>query len=181
MEIPHPHWFRAVAPIGESYATPEERMRLAVDLARQNVTRDLNGPFGAAVFEADSGRLVAVGVNSVERFKSSPLHAEVMAILAAHAAVRSDSLRTPRHELYSSAEPCAMCLGAILWSGISRTVFAATREDVEQIGFEEGPVFPATFAYLAARGTVVEPGPLRHEGAAVLQLYLDRGGEIYSA
>src|SRR3546814_19963070 len=53
---------------------------------------------------------------------------------------RSDGM--PRHELFSSCEPCAMCLGATLWSGVTRLVFAATRDDATRLNFDEGPVFP---------------------------------------
>lgn len=82
--------------------------------------------------------------------------------------------------LYSSCEPCAMCLGAILWSGVPRVVYAARREDAEAIGFDEGPVFPASVAYLRDRGIVLEPGPLREEAAAVLRVYVERGGLVYN-
>lgn len=83
-------------------------------------------------------------------------------------------------QLYTSCEPCAMCLGAILWSGVRRVVFAARRDDAERLGFDEGPVFPETFAYLRRRGILVEGGPLRREAVAVLERYLALGGPIYN-
>jgi tRNA(Arg) A34 adenosine deaminase TadA len=86
----------------------------------------------------------------------------------------------PTHELFSSCEPCAMCLGATLWSGVTRLVFAATREDATRLNFDEGPVFPESYRYLADRGITVERGRLREEATAVFDLYLERGGPIYN-
>jgi tRNA(Arg) A34 adenosine deaminase TadA len=86
----------------------------------------------------------------------------------------------PRHELFSSCEPCAMCLGATLWSGVTRLVFAATREDATRLSFDEGPVFPASYEYLERRGVAIEKGRQRAEANAVFDLYLERGGPIYN-
>ena len=69
--------------------------------------------------------------------------------------VGSSTLRTPGgsgHELVTSCEPCAMCLGATLWSGVSRLVIGAERADAMSVGFEEGPVFAESYAYIAKRG-----------------------------
>ena len=71
--------------LGAVYRSDEERMRLAIELARQNVLRGTGGPFGAGVFEAQGGRLVAAGVNSVTRLGNSMLHAETLAIMLAQA------------------------------------------------------------------------------------------------
>jgi tRNA(Arg) A34 adenosine deaminase TadA len=84
------------------------------------------------VFEARTGRLVGVGTNGVLRLNNSSAHAEIVALMMAQSKLRSFTLQAdgmPAHELFSSCEPCAMCLGATLWSGVIRLVFAATRED----------------------------------------------------
>jgi tRNA(Arg) A34 adenosine deaminase TadA len=73
-----------------------------------------------------------------------------------------------------------MCLGATLWSGVSRLVFSALRDDAMRLGFDEGPVFAASYEYLETRGIAIERGRLRSEGAAVLDLYVQRGGAIYN-
>jgi len=73
-----------------------------------------------------------------------------------------------------------MCLGATLWSGVTRVVFSATREDATGSGFDEGPVFADSYRYLEHRGITIERGRLRKEGAAVLELYVERGGPIYN-
>ena len=183
VEVDIPDWAAALEGRGEVFASEEDRMRLAIELSRQNVERRAGGPFGAAVFEAGSGRLVAVGVNSVVRLNNSVLHAEVVAFMRAQSSLRSFTLAAPgmpAHELFSSCEPCAMCLGAILWSGVRRVLFAARRDDAERVDFDEGPVFPESFAYLRRRGVRVESGPLREEARAVLQRYRELGGEVYN-
>jgi tRNA(Arg) A34 adenosine deaminase TadA len=166
------------------YSTDDDRMGLAIELSRQNVLRGTGGPFGAAVFESDSGALVAVGVNSVVRLRNSTLHAEILALMLAEHRVGSYSLLTaelPTHELVTSCDPCAMCLGAVHWSGVRRMVTGATREDAIALSFDEGPVFPESFAYLEARGVGVVRGVRRKEAAAVLELYKRQGGPIYNA
>ena len=159
-------------------------MRLAIAVARWNVLEGTGGPFGAAVFERDSGRLVAVGMNLVVPLGNSSLHAEMVAFMMAQARLGSFTLAgdgMPVHELATSCEPCAMCLGATLWSGVRRVVCGATRDDALRLRFDEGPVFEASYAYLAERGIAVERGRLRAEAAAVLALYRERAGVIYNA
>jgi len=117
---------------------------------RQNVLRRTGGPFGAAVFESGSGALVAAGVNSVTRLQNSMLHAEILAIMLAESRVGSYTLLgpgLPHHELVTTCDPCAMCLGAVLWSGVRRLVTGADRADASALDFDEGPVFPESYAY----------------------------------
>jgi tRNA(Arg) A34 adenosine deaminase TadA len=73
-----------------------------------------------------------------------------------------------------------MCLGATLWSGVQRLVYAASREDATALDFDEGPVFPESYAYLERRGIRIDREIGRAEAAAVLRLYRDRGGLIYN-
>ena len=179
-----PDWVRETVDWGARYASDDRKMSLAIELARQNAVRGTGGPFGAAVFEIPSGALVAVGVNSVVRLQNSTLHAEMLALMLAEHRVGSYTLMGPElppHELVTSCDPYAMCLGAVLWSGVRRLVTGASREDALAVSFEEGPVFPESYAYLEARGVAVVRGVLRGEAAAVLQLYQRQGGQIYNA
>ncbi|HEX6558246.1 MAG TPA: nucleoside deaminase, partial [Longimicrobiales bacterium] len=155
IRIELPDWISDVVDFTKPYATREDRMRLAIELARHNVVRDRGGPFGAAVFESASGRLVGVGVNRVVPLNNSMLHAEVIAFMEAEARVHSYTLAgdgMPAHEIVTTCEPCAMCLGAALWSGVRRIVCGATRQDAARLRFDEGPVFPQSHEYLEARG-----------------------------
>ncbi len=178
-----PEWTRDVVDWGTRRVTDDGKMALAIELSRQNVLRGAGGPFGAAVFEIGSGVLVAVGVNSVTRLNNSVLHAEVLALMLAEQRVGSYTLLGPglaQHELFTSCDPCAMCLGAALWSGVRRLVTGADRTDATAVGFDEGPVFPESYAYLESRGVEVSRGVLRGEAVAVLELYQRQGGSIYN-
>jgi tRNA(Arg) A34 adenosine deaminase TadA len=183
IHIDYPEWVDEVLDWGRTYATDEDRMRLAIVVARENVERGTGGPFGAAVFESGSGRLVSVGMNSVVRLDNCALHGEMMAFMMAQQRVGSFTLKREgvRHELFTSCEPCAMCLGATLWSGVGRLVCGAAREDATRLSFEEGPVFPESYRYLEDRGIEIVHSVLRDEARAVLQLYRSRSGKIYNA
>ncbi|MBA2245854.1 MAG: nucleoside deaminase [Gemmatimonadetes bacterium] len=184
IHIEYPDWVGEVVDWERRYATDEERMRLAIGLSRENVLRGTGGPFGAAIVEAESGQLVAVGMNSVVRLNNCTLHGEMVAFMMAQQRLNSFTLAAPGmpvHELVTSCEPCAMCLGATLWSGVRRVVCGAHRDDARRLNFEEGPVFPESHAYLAARGIEIVHGVLREEANAVLELYRSRQGIIYNA
>jgi tRNA(Arg) A34 adenosine deaminase TadA len=179
-----PDWLDEMVDWEARYRTDEDRMRLAVELARQNVLRNTGGPFGAGVFEAGGGRLVAAGVNSVTRLANSVLHAETMAIMLAQARLGTYALGAAAEESYllvTSCEPCAMCLGATLWSGVRALVCGAAKEDATAVGFDEGPVFAESWAYLERRGVRTARGVLRAQAVAVLELYRAAGGAIYSS
>lgn len=166
-----------------AYRTDSERMSLAIAMSRENVERGSGGPFGAAIFDQVTGKLVSVGMNSVTRYNNCALHAEIVAFMFAQQRVGSFTLNTPAlppHELFTSCEPCAMCLGATLWSGVRRVVYGAAREDASRLNFEEGPVFPESYAYLEERGIAIERNMLRNEAREVLELYRARGGTVYN-
>jgi tRNA(Arg) A34 adenosine deaminase TadA len=182
--IDYPAWVDEVVDWTARYTDDESRMRLAVTLSRENVLRGDGGPFGAAVFEAASGKLVSVGVNSVVRLGNSVLHAEVVAFMMAQQRLGSFTLSSPtlpEHVLVTSCEPCAMCLGATLWSGVRCVVYGAAREDASALGFDEGPVFPESYDYLEQRGIRITRGVQRNDARAVLELYRARSGKIYNA
>lgn len=183
VHVEYPPWVASLVDWDSSYNTDEERMRLAIAVSRANVEHGTGGPFGAAIFEADSGRLVAVGMNSVVRLNNCTLHGEMVAFMMAQQCVGSFTLSAahlPVHELYTSCEPCAMCLGATLWSGVRRVVYGAAREDASLLNFDEGPVFPASYRYLEDRGITIQRNLLRDEARAVLELYRSNSGRIYN-
>lgn len=183
VQVEYPDWVDSIVDWDKTYSTDDERMRLAIAVARANVERGTGGPFGAAIFEAASGRLIGVGMNSVVRLNNCTLHGEMMAFMMAQARVGSFTLKAPQlpaHEMFTSCEPCAMCLGATLWSGVQRVVYGAAREDASKLNFEEGPVFPESYRYLEDRGIRIVRNVLRDEARAVLELYRAKGGKIYN-
>lgn len=183
IRIDYPAWVASVVAWDRRYATDEDKVRLTIALSRENVARDTGGPFGAAIFERDTGRLVAVGMNSVVRLNNCTLHGEMVAFMMAQHRLGSFSLGAagmPAHELVTSCEPCAMCLGATLWSGVKRLVCGAAREDATRLNFEEGPVFPESYRYLEDRGIAIVHGVCRDEARAVIELYREKSGKIYN-
>lgn len=181
--VDHPDWF---SDLGDSvsFSTVEERMRFTIELAARNVAEDTGGPFGAAVFERDSGRLVAAGVNVVVPSNAAVMHAEVVAIAAAGQKLGSFDCGAeglPATELVASTEPCAMCFGATIWSGVTRLVCGARAEDAMAIGFDEGPKLDDWAEQLESRGIEVLRDVERDYGARVLMSYLDGGGHVYNA
>ena len=164
------------------YANDGERMRLALDLARENVAAGSGGPFGAALFDAGDGKLLAVGVNLVVRAHCSIAHAEMVALAAAQQALGSDDLGSilPGGCLLAcSAEPCAMCLGALGWAGISRLICAARDSDVRAIGFDEGDKPEHWPTLLARRKISVTRDLMRTDAIEILRDYAAGGGTIY--
>jgi len=183
VQVDYPAWVADVVGGTAVYRDDAAKMRLAIALSRANVEHGTGGPFGAAIFEKESGRLVAVGMNSVVRLNNSTLHGEMVAFMMAQRRVGAFSLSAPGlpvHELFTSCEPCAMCLGATLWSGVKRVVYGAGREDASRLQFEEGPVFPASYRYLEDRGIEIVRDLLRDEARAVLELYRAKNGKIYN-
>jgi len=158
----------------------EERMRFAIALAAENVKQGTGGPFGAAIFNSADFSLISAGVNCVVPSQCSMLHAEIAAIMLAEARVQSFTLG-PNTELLTSVAPCAMCLGAIPWSGIKRLVCGAREEDARAIGFDEGAK-PANWKEaLSLRGIETITDICRDEARKVLTLYGDQQGIIYNS
>lgn len=168
----------------QSYQTVEQRMQLALRLARLNVKQGSGGPFGAAVFDLRTNTLLAPGINLVVATHCSVAHAEIVALIFAQQAIGHYDLGafTDQHyELVTTAEPCAMCLGAIPWSGIRSLVCGARDEDVRSIGFEEGEKPPNWETALTRRDITVQRDVCRDEAHAVLRAYREGGGEIYNS
>ena len=163
----------------------ETQMRFVLDLTERNIREKTGGPFGAAVFEQESGKLVSVGVNVVVEQNCSAAHAEMMALMLAQKKIGHYDLgdaRFPAHRLVSSGKMCAMCRGNVCWSGIKEVVSSAEPEDVERItGFDEGPTPPDYNDQLKLRGINLVPELLREQGKEVLQLYVDLNGQVYNA
>jgi tRNA(Arg) A34 adenosine deaminase TadA len=180
-----PPWLEsAMPPPDTAFPAVEDRMRFVIGLAEQNIAAGTGGPFAAAVFNGETGRLLTAGVNLVISLNSSIAHAEIIAIMLAQQRAGTYDLGgggMPPLELVTSSEPCAMCLGAIPWSGVRRLICGATGEDVTGIGFDEGAKPAGWQRELEERGITVVQDVCRAEAAAVLRRYAEQGGMIYNA
>lgn len=121
----------------DSDPTPEHFLREAIELAVDNVESGLGGPFAAIVVENDT--LLAQGTNRVTTVRDPTAHAEITAIRAA-CKERGD-FQLDGCTLYSTCEPCPMCLGAIYWARLDRVVYAATRDDAAKAGFDDDHIY----------------------------------------
>jgi len=180
-----PPWLERALPTPDTvFPAVENRMRLVIRLAGQNIAAGTGGPFGAAVFDGGTGRLISAGVNLVTSLNSSIAHAEIIAIMLAQQQAGTYDLGgggLPPLELVTSAEPCAMCLGAIPWSGVRRLVCGASGEDVAGVGFDEGAKPAGWQRELEERGITVVRNVCRSEAVAVVRRYAEQGGIIYNA
>ena len=143
----------------------------------QNIQKGY-GPFLAAVY-SERGELIAKMPNTVAKDKSCLCHAEINTIKAACQKLNSYDLSTFNLSIYITAEPCIMCMGAIMWSGIKKIFYGVNSADVEKItGFDEG-FKPAWLEQFAKRGIEVFGEIELEEGRKVLQQYISSGKEIY--
>ena len=170
--------------------TREQRMAFVIELSRQNVLHKTGGPFAAAVFERESGRLVAPAVNIVVPSNTSVAHAETMAFMLAQQRLKTFDLGAPHlpaMELVASSQPCIQCFGNTWWSGVQALTIGARAEDVEEItSFREGPLPENWVGLLEDRPAPLKPitvtrDLLRDKAREVLILYRDSGGLVYNA
>ena len=114
----------------------EELMRVAIEAAVENV-KNGGGPFGAVI--AKKGEIVSVGVNRVTANNDPTAHAEVSAIRAACAEMGTFDLSGC--EIFTSCEPCPMCLSALYWAGVSRICYGNTKDDAKAINFDDSFIY----------------------------------------
>jgi tRNA(Arg) A34 adenosine deaminase TadA len=171
-QIRLPGWFAALS-LPAAPASDDDCMRFAIAIARENVARSAGGPFGAVIRSDAAGEVIGVGVNVVMACGNPVLHAETVAISLAGARVWEGAT------LFTSCEPCIMCLGATHWARLGRVVSAALKEDAEAVGFLEGAGTAELRAEMAARGVVFETGAMREDAVSVLREYGMRGLPIY--
>ncbi|TVP84895.1 MAG: nucleoside deaminase [Thioalkalivibrio sp.] len=170
------HWLRRPVPAADD----RERLEEVLELARAQVEQDGGGPFAAAVYREDTRERLGAAVNTAIASHCAAAHAELQALSLAQQRVGSHTLAALPCVLVSSSAPCTMCLGAIAWSGVRRLIFSTPRQDVEAIGFDEGPATPRWRRELQRRGIAVRGPLLRRQGQAILQRYVERGGPIYN-
>ncbi len=177
-----PLWAQNFAHRNDVFNGDAHKMRLAIELSKANVEHNTGGPFGAAIFNMDSNELVAIGVNVVVPGKCSLAHGEIVAIMLAQQTLGTFSLAAQggRMELFTSAQPCVQCWGAMHWSGLQRLVYGATGTDVREItGFDEGPL-PEDWAWdlhYAKLPIEVTHTVLRKHAKSVLRSY---AGLVYN-
>lgn len=146
-------------------ALDRELLARAIALARAQVSAGRGGPFGAVIVLA--GRIIAEGCNEVTSANDPTAHGEIVAIRRACQALGSFSLAGAT--IYSSCEPCPMCLGAIYWARLDRLVFSNTRAQAAAIGFDDALIYDEI------------PKPIAERQLPALHLPLREGAEVFAA
>lgn len=150
-----------------------EFMRHAIRLARTGMTANAGGPFGCVVVQA--GEILAEGHNQVLSHHDPTAHAEIVAIRAACRRVGHFELRGC--DLYTSCEPCPMCLGAANWARVDRIFYAGTREDAAAAGFDDEWLYREVTLPLVERRIPTLP-LLRHEAAPLFDDWLAKADRV---
>jgi guanine deaminase len=137
-------------------------MQAAVDLARNGMNKGVGGPFGCVIVKDDA--IVGRGCNSVASSNDPTAHAEVVAIRDACKNLQTFQLTDC--EIYTSCEPCPMCMGAIYWARPKKVYFGATRHDAAAAGFDDSLIYQELTAALHDR--IIECVNLGRENALVV-------------
>ena len=184
--IPMPPWIKTeLENLPTVYPTLEERMRQVIKFSQHNIDHKTGGPFAAAVFEEETGKLVSMGVNRVMPLNCSSLHAEIVALTLAQLKLQTYDLGGPGqpcHQLVVNWRPCVMCYGAVIWSGIKSLVIAGSGSELEEItGFDEGPMNSDWKNELEGRGIHVVDDLLTGDAVRVFQSFKSRNMHVYNS
>jgi tRNA(Arg) A34 adenosine deaminase TadA len=163
----------------------EDRMAEVIRFSQLNFEKGTGGPFAAGIFERDSGRLVVIGVNRVMPSQCSSAHAEIMTFSLAQKILGTWDLGAdglPTHQMVVNWRPCAMCYGAVVWSGVRSLVVAGSGPELEDItGFDEGPVHPEWRTELEKRGIEVTEDVGRQGAIDVYKAFARSQNFVYNA
>lgn len=150
----------------ENNSLHEKFMRIAIQLSTKNVSEGLGGPFGAVVVK--DGEIIGESANTVQQTIDPTAHAEIAAIRLACKHLNTIDLIGAT--IYTSCEPCPMCLGAIYWSGISTIYYANTKSDAAAIDFDDEFIYQEIEKPLASRKLPITQ-LLRNEAQQAFKLW----------
>ncbi len=148
-------------------------MARAIQLSVENVRSGRGGPFGCIVVQ--DGNVVAEGVNQVTATNDPTAHAEVLAIRLACQKLRCFELRGC--DLYTSCEPCPMCLSAIYWARIDKVYFGSLAEDAAKVGFDDSAIYGEIARPIAQR-KIPMIQMMREDALAAFRAWEENPGKI---
>lgn len=153
--------------------TDEKYLRMAIELSQEGMEAGSGGPFGAVVVKDD--KVVGRGFNRVTSTQDPTAHAEVVAIRDACNTLNSFQLEGCT--LYTSCEPCPMCLGAIYWARPDRVVYACSQDDAASVGFDDSFIYKELQTEPEQRSIPMDQA-LQSEAFEVMQLWEKMEGKI---
>lgn len=148
-------------------------MARAIQLSLENVLSGKGGPFGAVIVQ--NGKILAEGVNRVTAINDPTAHAEVVAIREACATLRTFELANC--EIYTSCEPCPMCLGAIYWSRLARVYYGNLASDASQIGFDDSFIY-REIAQVVRKRSIPMVNLMREQAQAAFRAWQETPNKI---
>ena len=148
-------------------------MHRAIELARRGVSTDAGGPFGAVVVQ--DGQIIGEGWNAVTSTNDPTAHAEIVAIRAA--CRHLGSFQLTGCDVYTSCEPCPMCLGAIYWARPRAVYYGCTREDAASAGFDDSLIYQQIALPVDARRIPMQ-NLLRDQALQAFRLWIDKADRI---
>lgn len=154
---------------------PRKFMQLAVNSAREGIQAEEGGPFGACVVK--DGEVISVAHNTVLKDKDPTCHAEMNAIRAACTKLGTHNLEGC--ELYTTAEPCPMCLAGIYWARISKFYVGVDRDCAAKHGFDDAFFYEQLQLPPEQRDVPAEGGVHSQDCEAVFTQWKELGGELY--
>jgi tRNA(Arg) A34 adenosine deaminase TadA len=153
--------------------TPDFYMRKAIELSQSNMEKGCGGPFGAVIVK--NGKIIGEGWNKVTSTMDPTAHAEVEAIREASKNINNFDLSGC--EIYTSCEPCPMCLSAIYWSKISKIFYANTKKDAAKIHFADDFIYKE-FEKSVSQRSIPMSRLLESEAIKVFQLWDKKADKI---
>jgi tRNA(Arg) A34 adenosine deaminase TadA len=148
-------------------------MARAIQLSIENVRSGRGGPFGAVIVK--DGNMIAEEANQVTSTSDPTAHAEILAVRAACARLKVFDLHGC--EIYTSCEPCPMCLGAIYWARLSSIYFASAAADASRIGFDDSLIY-REIAQPPAKRTIPMIQMMREESLAAFRAWGQKPNKI---
>lgn len=148
-------------------------MARAIQLSLDNVLSGKGGPFGAVIVH--NGKILAEGVNRVTAINDPTAHAEVVAIREACAALRAFELTDC--EIYTSCEPCPMCLGAIYWARLARVYYGNLASDASQVGFDDSFIY-REIAQVLRKRSIPMVNMMRDQALAAFRAWQEKPNKI---
>jgi guanine deaminase len=152
----------------------EKFMTRAIELAQAGVDQNLGGPFGCVIVR--NGKIVGEGNNQVTSTLDPTAHAEIVAIR--EACRNLNSFQLVECIVYTSCEPCPMCLGAIYWSRPERIFIACNRQDAAQAGFDDEFIYEEIASPDFASRSVPMSMLMREQGLAVFQSWIEKPDKV---
>lgn len=151
-------------------------MQLAIKKARETMNQDLGGPFGAAIIDAN-GSIISVASNGVLGDKDPTAHAEMKAIRIA--AAKKDTYDLSGCILYTTAHPCPMCLGAIIWANIKEVYYGCRKKDADKIGFRDDFIYKFIVGGMKDEKVLKIEETQREACLEIFKEYQDKGKKLY--